>query len=657
MFLRYAPALIVLLSLFLVSCSPKHSEIVVAKYGESKIKMDEFERAYAKNVGGFQEAKNDSVQKLRNFLDLYLNFKMKLRDAEVRGYANDPALNSELTDYKKKVGVTYLLEKELVEPAVRDLYEKRKKELRVSHLMIRPDSTGWEQPKVLAQALLDSILNGANYEEMVMRHSQDQFSAPAGGDLFYITAGQLPYEFEDAAYRTKEGSVLPELAVTKYGYHIIKVTEVRERIPQVRASHILINFNNAEGIEDEAFAAARVDSVLAELNSGADFAEVAMKYTDDPSGKQQGGDLGFFERRQMVKEFDEAVFNLQVGEVSDVVKTSFGYHIIKLTDKRTYSPYEEEKENLKKIYKQTRYQAEYDALIDSLNTKFAFDINEEALTAIAQAADSAKLGTQWENFESVKNEVVVTYAGNRLTAEDLFANLSSNNEFVNRIITGDLLISGVNKIAPDLLLEEEALSLEKTNAEFAALMEDYRNGIYIFKLQEEEVWNKINVDSLRLHNFYEETKSNYVWGERVSFSEIFVRSDSAAKAIYDQLSAGADFNELAAEVTERPGYKEKAGLYPLTEIRSSLLATEVNKLRRNGEFTQPFQNAGGYSILRLNEKEASRIKTFDEARAEVSGAFQEAESKRLDQAYLDSLKRKYAPEAYYDKLESAFRTE
>jgi peptidyl-prolyl cis-trans isomerase SurA len=154
---------------FLSSCATEHSEIVLAKYGDKEIKMDEFEKAYAKNAGGFEQAKDDSIAKLKDFLNLYVNFKMKLRDAYVRNYDNDSSLQAELQDYKGKVGVTYLEEKYLVAPAVKELYDKRKWEYRVSHIMFRHKPGKDEEVKTLAAAILDSIKNGASFEEMAKR--------------------------------------------------------------------------------------------------------------------------------------------------------------------------------------------------------------------------------------------------------------------------------------------------------------------------------------------------------------------------------------------------------------------------------------------------------------------------------------------------------
>ena len=643
------------LAFVLSSCTPQHADLVVAKFGDSEIKMNEFENAYIKNIGSYDAAKKDSLSKLKSFLDLYLNFKMKLRDAEVRGYGEDTALKQELTDYKVKVGVTYLLEKDIVEPGINDLYNKKKWELRVSHLMIRPDSSGEEAARKLTQAILDSIKNGKSFEGMVSKYSQDSFSKKDGGDIFYVTAGQLPVEFEDAAYNTPKGQVYPFVVRTKYGFHIIKVTDKKERVPQIRASHILVAFNNGKGVPDTAYAKAKLDTVLKALKSGEEFGKVAMQYSDDTGSKQQGGDLNFFERRMMVREFDEAAFNLSVGQVSDVVKTNFGYHIIKVTDKKPYPTFEEDKENLKKIYKQSRYQGEYDSLIARLKIKYNFKINDNNLHYIASKSDSVKIGGDHPKMAEIKETEVLSYAGKSIKAQEFLNKLNGSNDYLNKLITYDLLKSSANKFGADYLLDEEALNLEKTNAEFASLMEDYRNGIFIFKLQDEEVWSKINFDSTKLYNYYTSTKSNYLFPDRINFSEIFSHKDSLINHYYGLLKKGVDFDSIATKYTERPGYAEKAGNYGLVEINNSPLSEEANKLKNSGDYSNPFADAGGFSIVKLVAKEPSRVKTFEEAKAEVSGAFQESESRRLEQEYIDKLKNKYKAVIHYDNLEQAFK--
>ncbi|MGD1008247.1 MAG: hypothetical protein ABR980_13570, partial [Ignavibacteriaceae bacterium] len=157
MFLRVAVILTFGLALILNSCASGTSQVILAKFGDQNITVKDFENAYVNNVGSYEIAKNDSLYKLRNFLDLYVNFQMKLRDAYVRGYDKDPVLQKELTDYKKQVGISYILEKQLVEPAIHQLYERRKWEYRVSLLIIKQEKNSDIFAEKLANNLLDSI--------------------------------------------------------------------------------------------------------------------------------------------------------------------------------------------------------------------------------------------------------------------------------------------------------------------------------------------------------------------------------------------------------------------------------------------------------------------------------------------------------------------
>ena len=170
--------------LIFIFSMPLFPQEVVAEFGKYKITLDEFEHAYAKNSGGWENAAEDSIKDYENFLNLYLKFKMKLRDAQVRGYHKDEDLINELNDYQKQVGVSYILEKELNEPGLRRLYDRRKEELRVSHIMVRPDTLSDDEAREKAVSILDSIKNGASFEELANIYSDDKFSGPRWRYLF-----------------------------------------------------------------------------------------------------------------------------------------------------------------------------------------------------------------------------------------------------------------------------------------------------------------------------------------------------------------------------------------------------------------------------------------------------------------------------------------
>lgn len=649
--------LIASLTLF-ISCSPKQSEIIVAEFGDNEITMQEFEKAYSKNAGSYDNAVDDSMEEYRKFLDLYVNFRMKLRDAQVRDLPNDKNIVNEIDEYEKTIGSSYLLEKQLYEANIKDLYEKRGEELRVSHLLIRTDTLSDEEAKAKAMEILERIKNGSTFEEEAKKYSDDKFSSKRGGDIFFITAGMILPEFEDMAYNTPVGTVNPEPLKTKYGYHLIKVTDRMKRVPFIKASHILIRKENPEDSTRNAESAlALIKEIHEKLKNGEDFAELAKEYSEDPGSKTKGGDLGFFRRRQMVIPFDLAAFALDIGEISDIVESEFGYHIILVTDKKEYADYESEKKELRKIFEKTRKNQKYAELLKKYETELNYVQNEETFKNILSEVDGENYDSSlWESklHDNFGNSVLFEIAGQKYIADSLFAFGIKNDKTKNKKINEKNLTDLFSDFKDEQLLAVKSLSLAKEDPQFASLMNEYRNGIYIFRLQEDEVWNKLDIDSNAVHDLYQQTKENYVWPDRVRFAELYVKNENTLKGFQKLLEKGADFDSLVAK------YGDKSKLPDpdrdkIVNADYNLLSKVAFKLENVGDYSDIVKNGDGWSIVKLLEKLPSRIKTFEECRAEIISDYQDIESAKLESEYIARLKNRYSPEIYYDELENAFK--
>ncbi len=655
---RFLSALLISIVMLLAACSPEHSKIIVAEYGDDVITLGEFEKAYAKNAGGYEEAEKDSIDEYKSFLDLYSNFRMKLKDADLRQYDKNPDLKKELDDYRDKVGVAYIKEKMITEPGLKKLYERRTEEIRVSHILIRSERRKKEDALTMATNVLDSIKNGKSFEDMASRYSEDQFSKVKGGDIYFITGGQIIPAFEDAAFSLQAGEIYPEPVETRYGYHIIKVTDRRARVPEVKASHMLFKFKGEDGKVDTAAALAKAEVAMDSIKNGADFAEYAKAHSEDKGSAVKGGDLGFFGRRRMVPPFDEAAFNLKVGEVSDLVESRFGYHIIKLTDQKELPTYEEDKKTLKKNYEKNYFKDQYAEFVDSLKAEYDFEVMDDNVQLIYAKADSV-VNKEYEtisNWSEVKDSVVMTYNDKKVSADGLMSFIAGTDKFKNRFVDSSLVYAGVDEFANEKLVVEKVAQLGEIMPEFADLMDDYKNGIYIFKLQEEEVWDKIKIDSVELKKFWEETKDNYVSADRVEFKGIYANKDSAIKAIRQEaLTSGVDFDTLAQEKSERAIYGGNKSYFGTKEVAKDDLAKAAFELDKPGDISEPVKFRNGWYILKLVKKMPSKVKSYEDAKAEAASAYQEKQSKELEAGYLEKLKKLYEPELYYDKLENAYK--
>ncbi len=652
--------LLILPLIIFISCSQQGQRSVVGEYGDYKIYLDDFEKAYARNSGGIEKAKTDSLSSYQKFLDLYLNYKLKLRDAEVRGYTKDSDMQKELHDYKMNIGSTLYLNDKLYEPNMHKLYENRKTEFRASHIFLTTDSVmNADKIKELGNELIKRIQNGEDFSTLAKQYSKDPYTKNIGGDVYYFTAGLVNnIAIEDAVYGTELGKIYPELVYSGAGYHIIKVTEKHPRRVSISVEHILIPFADSTGKADTVQALKTIQDIESKIKNGADFGEMAFKYSKDKGSAVQRGSIGSITRGRTVKEFDEAAFKLKKGEVSPIVKTQFGFHLIKLVDESPYPTYEQEKENLKEIYDRMRYKKDYDQLVEKLRKELKYSLISETFAKIMANSDTTKIAeSYWKSKlqKAVGNQKLFSVNDKSYPCDSLFAYMISHNISLNMVINSAILEESLKAYSGDVLIREKALTYDNENLEFAKLVDEYEKGIYLFQILEEEVWSKISIDSAKIYSFWEQNKQNYKWNNRVEFKEIYCHTDSLAKACYSLASSNSNFDSLFTKYNQRTGYDNTPGYHGLVDVGFNELASQSNSLKNIGNISQPFQFDKGWSIVKLIKRDPARLKTFEEAKAEANSQLQESESKRLETEYLNKLKNIYKPKLYYDELSKAYK--
>ena len=183
-----------------------------------------------------------------------------------------------------------------------------------------------EEALTLAQEVARKAKDGGDFTALAQEYSEGP-SGPQGGDLGVWVQGRMVPEFDTAILGMEVGGVSDPVE-TAFGYHVI----TRKKVDKVSARHILVMHNDsmrkpAEISRTKEEAMARVEEVKQKLDAGQGFEDLALEYSDGPSGPK-GGDLGSFGRGKMHPAFETAAFDLEVGGVSDAVETPFGYHLI-----------------------------------------------------------------------------------------------------------------------------------------------------------------------------------------------------------------------------------------------------------------------------------------------------------------------------------------
>ncbi len=648
---------------FLQSCAPKYDDQVVLEVGKSKVTMRDYESFYLRNSAGIDVARQSTAEERERFLDLLTNYKLKLQDAYDRNLLQDPEIMKELREYRATLASTYLIEKEITTPGIQQLYERRQNQIHVQHILLsmKPDAGPEDTLRLYTKAadLIKRAKVGENFDSLAIKYSEAPGNATTHGDLYFLTGGKVTGSFEDGVYALKKGEISPRPVRTPFGYHIIKVLEIEPtRVMKVR--HIMARFqnNNNPDSADVAGAHARITAIQDSLKKGRDFAELAGKLTEDGGSAGSGGDLGWFERARWVLPFDITAFGMKPGQISGIIRTPFGFHIIRCDSVKSLPPYAAMEPELKKTYQQMRYNDDYSVYVDSMKKQFGYAFHEDAFRAFLSHVDSTKTtdDSAWDQSipSNIRSSALMTIGGQPVSIDTVISILRNKQEYRSASLRAGDLKPHIDRIADAFLFERRSEGLERKYPEFASLMSEYTDGIILYRLEQMEVWNKTSVSDSSLKQFFSQNREKFMYPERLRVSEIYLEADTTALVVYDSLKHGADFTRIAKEWNEDPELKEKSGDKGFINADTDEVSRKAVTLKV-GEFSEPFElESGSYAIIKLVAKDPPRQKTFEEAGAEVSNAYQEHESKMLEKEWIDRIRQKYVVKQNKALLKNAF---
>ncbi len=479
--------------------------------GQEKHYTEEFNYAYSKNNID-TEIKKDSID---SYLDLYINFRLKVREAKALGYDTTKAFNEEFNLYKNQLEEAYLSPKKEQEALVKEAYDRSLLEIRASHILIMvpkevSGSDTLDAYKKIAK-IRERALAGETFSELAKSLSDDPSAKKNGGDLGYFSVFQMVYPFENAAYSTPVGTISSPVR-TQFGYHIIKVNDKRANEGKVRVAHIMIRSTDKNGDEFKADAKKKAFYVDSLVQQGGNWNELCQKYSEDQNSLAKNGEIKPFGRGQIVPEFEKAAFNLKSkNDISPPIKTQFGWHIIKLIDRIPVGSFEEEQSKLaRKIKSDARSSMPRAEMLKALKEANNFYRNEEAASKIMQTPSSVAVNGQWhfDSSQLASSDVLFTLPKVEITVGTFYKSIKSNS-FDKRLGVKEQLQKQLLNYEDSLVISYEKQHLSLKHPEYKFLVQEYYDGILLFSIMEDSVWNLSMSDSTGLAHFYEENKMDY----------------------------------------------------------------------------------------------------------------------------------------------------
>lgn len=477
---------------------------VLMKINGKDITRSEFEYIYNKN-----NSNNELDKKtLEEYVDLFINFKLKVAAAEEAGLDTTKAFKSEFQGYRQQLVKPYLTDESVDEKNALEVYNRLKENVEASHILVRvaPDASEMEISEAYNKAnkARQRILKGEAFDKVAREVSEDPSVAQNGGYLGYFTAMQMVYPFEDAAYNLKIGEV-SEPVRTDFGYHVIKVTNRRPDIGKILVAHIFKFLPQDASKEREQELRSEMDSIYHALLNGADFAEMAKSKSEDRGTAARGGELPWIGLHQTVKEFEDVAFNLKKDEISKPFNSPNGIHIVKLIDRKQIEPFEEKKDEItRRLNRQGRGNKGVEALIAKLKNDYRYSFNEgvanQTKAALSQLQELKGDTVASKNINV--NGSLFTLAGKSYPAQDFLEWADNRTGNPDKVIE-----DYVNKE----ILNYEDSQLEKKYTDFGHLMREYRDGILLFEISNNLVWDKASKDDEGLASYFKKNKSDYAW--------------------------------------------------------------------------------------------------------------------------------------------------
>lgn len=598
----------------------------VLTIGKETFTLKEFDYIYNKNNPG---SLNPMTKE--QYLELFVNYKLKVKEACEMGLDTAQQFISELNYYFNELSRPYLTDRKAEDKVIAEAYERIKSDVNASHILILLQHDATPEDTLKAWNKINEakkeLENGADFAKTALKYSEDPSVSNNSGALGWFTAFQMVYPFETAAYKTAPGHI-SDIVKTSYGYHIIKVHDKRPAAGEILVAHIMKMTPPRATQQQFDEAKQSIDSIYSLIVNGADFAEMARLYSDDGQSAMNDGELPWFSRGRMIEQFSDEAFALREnGEMTTPFRTPFGWHIAKRIDYKPIGSIDDERDNIKeRITYDERAQAGVKTLVEKLKKEYSFKVENEILTALSEIIKTEENDSIIiHNSKNLKGNLL-SFADKKIEPATFVEYLKGINSLQTSKEEASLRLN-LEKFIESQLLDYEKGKLKEKYPDFRYLIQEYHDGLLVFEISQQKIWNKASADTLELKNFYIENINRYSSSQ--IFTGLIIETNTAkeASALNLKLKNGVKISEKDIDKGEKKGWRIESGSY--TKGEDSQIDAKV----------WPRQSEILHNIVLYGEFKYGEPIEFERIKGTITSDYQNY----LEKEWLKELHLKYRP--------------
>lgn len=632
--------LVVLGILFVIGVKAQKEPILMEIDGKPVTKS-EFLQIYLKNN---TDPKYDKVS-LDEYMELFKKFKLKVAEAEALGYDTIPKLKKELDGYRKQLALPYLVDAAKNDELINEAYDRTINEVRASHILVRLESNASPADTLAAYnriiGMKRRIEKGEDFASVAKgkNGSDDPSAVNNGGDLGYFNAFQMVYAFEDMAFKTPVGNI-SEPFRTRFGYHIVKVTDKRPARGTIKVAHIMVAVPKTATPEDISNSEKKINEIYGKLEAGSKFEDLAKDFSDDPSSNQKGGELppfGTGTTTRMVPTFEDAAFGLKNnGDYSKPIRTDFGFHILKRLEWTNVKSFDDmKKELLNKVNRDERSKKTQDSFVAKLKKGYNYkNTSKKGLKWFIAELDSNYYYGKWNADNLTTDKPLFILDGKKFGQQDFATFLENNHRGVRKDLNEVTVNAQYKNWEKEAILNYEEGKLSEKYPDFKALITEYHDGILLYEIMTDMVWNKAMKDTVGLKNYFEQNRSKYMWGNRIDA----VVYECSTQQIADQVSKMIQNDTINSKhVLDVINKDSELNL----RVRTNKFDTDQTNFLKdrslNKGINKSYEFEGKIFVIKVNEKLDPKAKEFSEAKGAVTSDYQNF----LEKTWLEELNKKH----------------